>query len=181
MSAPDEPVIARTQSNRLGMAGFVCAVVGSLTCGVLSPLALVFSAIALFKRPRGLAIAGTVLGLIGSLWLAFFGVALVLGMLGLRVAEEIATTDSLRDAAMRIDEYEGEHGAYPSQEEGQRIIQPYTDDWGNALRYAVVAGGAYTIISSGRDGTFGTADDLRFGPSDWKISGGSDDLDDLFD
>ncbi|HMN40185.1 MAG TPA: hypothetical protein PKE29_05020 [Phycisphaerales bacterium] len=59
-----------TPTNGLGTAGFIVSLVGLMgTCGVLSPLGMVFSFIALFKRPRGLAIAGFILGLIGSIWL----------------------------------------------------------------------------------------------------------------
>ncbi len=61
----------------LGIAGFVCGVVGIFTFGLLSILAIVFSAIALGRinrdperiRGKGLAIAGLVLGVLSVLLL----------------------------------------------------------------------------------------------------------------
>jgi hypothetical protein len=59
----------------------VIALIGFLTCGVLSPLGLALSWAGLSKEPRGLAVAGTVLGGLGSLWvlgvLVFFALFLL--------------------------------------------------------------------------------------------------------
>lgn len=64
-------------SNGLGTAGFIVSLVGLFTGGILSPLGLLLSFIALFRRPRGMATAGFIIGMIGSIflaaWLAFFG------------------------------------------------------------------------------------------------------------
>jgi len=56
-------------SNGLAVAGFVFSIIGVLTCGCLSPIGLVLSAIGLAYQPRGLAVAGCILGGIGSVWL----------------------------------------------------------------------------------------------------------------
>lgn len=78
-------------SNGLGVAGFVLSLVGFLSCGLLSPLALLLSFIALFKPPRGLAIAGFVLGLVGSWWVFLGGgLVMVLGLIGLSAATDPA-------------------------------------------------------------------------------------------
>lgn len=74
--------------NSLGTAGFICSLLGLIiSCGILSPVGLVMSLIALKKQPRGLATAGVVLGIIGSLWLIaalVFGLfAVILGALGI--------------------------------------------------------------------------------------------------
>src|SRR4051794_20572043 len=65
-------------TNGLGIAGFVVSLVGLiLTGGILCPIGLLLSLFALFRRPRGFAIAGFIIGIIGSLALiavlAFFG------------------------------------------------------------------------------------------------------------
>lgn len=64
---------AVTDANGLGIAGFVISLVGFLTVGILSPIGLVFSAIAMRRKPKGLAIAGLVLGIIGSIFLGIIG------------------------------------------------------------------------------------------------------------
>jgi hypothetical protein len=63
--------------NSIGTAGFIVSLVSYITCGMLSPIGVVLSFIGLFKKPRGLAIAGLILGLIGS-----FGGLAVIGAVG---------------------------------------------------------------------------------------------------
>lgn len=58
-------------SNGLGVAGFVCALVGLVFCWVpvfnwiMWALGLILSACGMMKQPKGLAIAGLVVSLIG--------------------------------------------------------------------------------------------------------------------
>lgn len=74
-------------SNGLGTAGFVLALLGLILCWVpmvnfaLWILGLILSLIGVFKRPRGLAIAGLVLSFISVLIIIAF-----LGALGLAVS-----------------------------------------------------------------------------------------------
>lgn len=69
---------APPRSNGLGIAAFIVSLVAIFTGGILSPIALLLALIALFRRPRGFAFAGFILGGLGTLflvvWLAFFGV-----------------------------------------------------------------------------------------------------------
>lgn len=66
------------QSNGLGTAGFVLALLGLIFCwvplvdGVLWLLGFIFSLIAIFRVPRGLAIAGLVLSSVTALILLTF-------------------------------------------------------------------------------------------------------------
>jgi hypothetical protein len=55
-------------SNGLAVAGFTFALLGFLTCGCLSPIGLALSFMSLDHKPRGLAVAGCILGGIGSIW-----------------------------------------------------------------------------------------------------------------
>ncbi|HMN95116.1 MAG TPA: hypothetical protein PKC43_02005 [Phycisphaerales bacterium] len=76
-------------SNALGTAGFVVALLGLFTGGVLSPIGMILSLFALGREPRGLAIAGAILGFIGScggiiVFLLFGGA--ILALLGLGAA-----------------------------------------------------------------------------------------------
>jgi len=94
---PRVVVMKPQPSNSLGLAGFIVSLAGLVvSCGLLCPVGLLLSAVALFKRPRGFALAGFILGLIGSLWLiaAFvFGLfAVVLAMLGIAAGMEGAGT-----------------------------------------------------------------------------------------
>ncbi len=77
MAAPPQgaPVIVNNivekKSNSLGTAGFVLAILAVVFCWapvlnwILWFLGALFSVIGLFKQPRGLAIAGTVISFIG--------------------------------------------------------------------------------------------------------------------
>src|SRR5688572_31071314 len=78
------PVAPPASSNGLGVAGLIVSIVGWLTCGLLCPIGVLLSLFGLFKRPRGLAIAGLVVGLAGSLFLVVFGFAVVAGYFGIK-------------------------------------------------------------------------------------------------
>lgn len=75
-------IIQRPPSNDLGVAGFV-SLLGLLTCGCIAPLGLLLSVMALSKQPRGLAIAGTVIGTIGSLWVFALLLLVLLGVVSI--------------------------------------------------------------------------------------------------
>lgn len=163
---PVQHVVVHTQpSNGMGTAGFVISLVGLLLfCGLLSPLGLIFSLIGLGKEPRGLAIAGTVIGLIGSIWLPLVGLALIGTVVGLgAVADEpgsnIKTGISIAEAHGVIEQHSGAGGALPSAAEGNRLIAGIVDAWGTALRYEP-GDERYVIRSAGPDRVFGTADDI---------------------
>ena len=89
--APQQPQYIYIQqpepkSNGLGVAGFVLAMLGLLLCWVpvldwiLWVLGLIFSFIGVFKQPRGFAIAGLVISLIGLVILIAF-VAIIAAIL----------------------------------------------------------------------------------------------------
>ena len=72
-------------SNGLGIAGFVVSLVGLVTCfWIICPIGLALSFFAMFRRPRGMAIAGFILGLLGSLWIIV--VVIFLAIMGIGVA-----------------------------------------------------------------------------------------------
>ncbi len=68
-----EPLPQREQTNGMGIAGFVLSVLSVFGCGVVyvsGPiwlLGLIFSIIGLNRKPRGLAIAGLIISLLGLL------------------------------------------------------------------------------------------------------------------
>ena len=84
------------QSNGLGTAGFILSLVGLVTGGILSPIGLIISLIALGKHPKGLAIAGVIIGLIGSCGIiatVMFAGAAILAALGIGIAAAVAQGD----------------------------------------------------------------------------------------
>ena len=109
MSQIPQPVkqvaVKQEPSNGMGISGFIVSLVGLLTCGFLCPLGLLLSFLGLFKPPRGLAIAGTVIGAVGSAWLVFFGFALVIGLLGLGSTN---VGEAAREAELRIEQEAGD-------------------------------------------------------------------------
>ncbi len=85
----DQPIIIqhKNESNGIGTAGFILSII-ALVAGCLPVvgwlvwlLGLIFSFIGIFKRPRGLAIAGLIISLIGIIILIFiFGGLAILGI-----------------------------------------------------------------------------------------------------
>lgn len=69
-------------SNGLGVAGFVLSLIGLLSCGLLSPVGLILSLAGLSKEPSGLAVAGTIIGGLGSLWIFSIALLFLLGVIG---------------------------------------------------------------------------------------------------
>jgi hypothetical protein len=152
--------------NGWGLAGFIISLVGLLlTCGLVSPLGLLISLIGLLKRPRGLAIAGTLLGLLGTAFLAFAGLAIVATFLGYRDSaanedKKIRTNEAMTAAMRIVDDYRQKNGSLPSDDEGQKLMVDTKDGWDQTLSYTRKGENAFEIRSSGSDKDFFTEDDL---------------------
>ncbi len=161
----------RNQSNALGVAGFVISLVGLVLCGgLISPLGLLLSFIAMFKRPRGLAVAGFVLGLIGSAWIivAFLFIFVVFGVglagvaaLGAGFVEVGRDSSTIRAA---VAEHYQANGTVPSTLEALNLDRDtLIDPWGEFYRYEIQADGRrYSISTAGADGIWDTEDDFSF-------------------
>lgn len=158
-------VVGQPQSNGLGVAGFIVSLVGFVTCGLLSPIGLLLSFLALFKAPRGMAFAGTILGALGSIWLPLFGLAIVGGALGISKARELAATAiALVDAESLTREMRDELGRWPTADEfaqsvATRADGPIEDGWGNPIAL-ITDDDVHELRSSGPDGEPDTADDI---------------------
>ncbi|HHK42428.1 MAG TPA: hypothetical protein ENJ50_08425, partial [Planctomycetaceae bacterium] len=79
-------VVQPAPTNGLGIAGFIISLLGFLSCGLLSPIGFLLSLVGLTKQPRGFAIAGAIIGAIGTLGLFLFGFAMIAALLGLSSA-----------------------------------------------------------------------------------------------
>ena len=153
-------------SNTWGLAGLIVSLVGLLLCGILSPIGLILSIVGL-RRPqqRGLAVAGLIIGIIGTVWLVVvaiigFGTMAACVGIGGAVARHARTMATAGQAMQDIEAYRQEHdGELPDSEEGQELISNYKDAWGTALRYERTDDD-YDVVSAGRDREFDTPDDI---------------------
>ena len=177
MSSPYQPpyphtVVQPAPTNGLGIAGFIVSLVGLVaTCGVLCPLGLSLSLFGLLKRPRGFAIAGTIIGLIGTASIAlFFGFLATAAVRGARTAETAAcmaqTKAVLAEAEEIIEMHRIDTGKLPGGIEGNKLLVELSDGWGGSIRYDREDDHRYLVRSSGEDGEFDTPDDVTSGPGD---------------
>lgn len=146
-------------TNGLGIAGFVVSIFGLLTCGCLSIVGIILSAIALRRPPRGLALAGLIIGIIGILLLVVIAVALVAfgGMVILPAMNDGYTVRA------DVQAYKAAHnGAMPqSWTDLPNLSSGMDDKWGHPYRFVPLADGkSVQLESNGPDGIAGTADDL---------------------
>jgi hypothetical protein len=162
---PLQPATPRVRSeNGFGVAGFIISVLAIITCGLLSPIGLLVSLFGLFRRPRGFAIAGTVLGLLGTVI-----VGSVVAMMVLAANETHAVVESQRTHAMTstaiaraeqaLSAEINRKNKLPEGIEGNKIVVKHNDAWGQALRYDR-HGDEYLIRSAGADREFETSDDI---------------------
>jgi hypothetical protein len=155
--------------NSLGTAGFVVSLVGIVTCGLLSPIGFVLSLIGLAKEPKGLAIAGSIIGGIGSLLFFITGLGVLAGLVVVLIpVGQVTETEATVEMAVRaIESHADETGELPSVDEGRELIAEFEDAWGNALRYEP-GRDSFTVRSAGSDGAFDTADDVVSSTESWQ-------------
>ena len=169
---------AQPESNGLGLAGFIVALVGFIACGgILCPVGLIMSLVALKRQPKGFAIAGVVLGSIGTLFFFVFGIAMIfmaiafimmaVGM-GLLMAVA-AISSNMGPNAMGIyediDSYYDANGRAPATYADMGTYTPdeLKDAWGTPIRYeASPDGQEIWLRSDGKDQIPGNDDDLEF-------------------
>ncbi len=159
-------------TNPLGFAGFLLVLLGLIfTCGVLSPIGLLMSVAALFKRPKGYAIAGTILGLcvLPFSLLFIFAYSSIFAWFGYRIdaALDLSTTQSTMQKAVARIEAKAVNGNYPEASIGQAAIDDLNDAWDRPLSYRPEED-SYVLASAGADGEHQTVDDIlltRYGLS----------------
>ncbi len=149
----------RKGSNVLGIVGFIL----SLLC-VTAPLGLLISLIALFKQPRGFAIAGAIIGILFS---AVMGVAawsvvkIVPFATGMSYLARISVDHEI--IKRQAEQFNAESGAWPAALTAMNL-PPNTsvDPWGKPYQY-VLKDELWTITTAGPDGEFGNEDDFTIG------------------
>lgn len=79
----------------LAIAGLIFAILGWFTCGLLCIPGAFLCLLALFTRgPKGAAIAGLIVGFPGTMFFIFFGLSMIMGILGVGAVATTAVLDS---------------------------------------------------------------------------------------
>ncbi len=178
----EDPRTAGPQSNQLGLAGFIVSLVGFVACaGILCPIGLVMSAIALRREPKGFAMAGVIIGLVGSFGMIVFflvlgGLGIVLAAVGIGAA--IHGGEALLDATRIADAINTQMRAgapAPMTLDDVAGLQDEwkIDKWGRPYRFTMSEDKkSFKIESAGADAKTGTIDDIKI---DQDVGGGDDD------
>lgn len=167
MSSYPSPTSGYTprQTNGLGVAGFVTSLVGMVVCfGVICPVGAILSLCAVFRVPRGFAVAGLILGVFGSIMWTLL-ILMAFGVIGQginwfnQMNGSWQTQDAMTYAAEDIDDYFDRNYALPDDATGRGIVRHHFDEWNNPVVYRKVDDYNFDIISTGPDGQLNTPDD----------------------
>lgn len=152
-------------TNTAGLVGFILSMSG-IVCGITFPIGLIVSLAGIGKEPKGLAIAGTIIGALGTLMyvaiVVMYGavIAACIGFGAAAMQPIIETETALNNAERQIEEYQFENDQLPTEAEGNQLIAELEDGWDNGLRYELTDEGEdFLIRSAGPDGEFDTLDD----------------------
>ena len=168
----EPPTPKKRKFNWWGFNGMCMSFVSLLTLGVLSPLALLLSLIGLRRPGKGMAAVGTMVSLVGIALITAITITAVsshqhhVARLAKQKQARINTVKIkktqglLAEAYDGLVEYRGQHeGHLPEDIEGNMLVVPHIDPWGQALRYEPEAGFAL-VRSAGPDQEFLSPDDL---------------------
>ncbi|HED53909.1 MAG TPA: hypothetical protein ENJ00_06875 [Phycisphaerales bacterium] len=162
-------------TNTLGIVGFILSLLGFVgTCGLLSPIGLILSIIALRREPKGFAIAGLILGILGTIVFALamliFGV-FALAFVGLLAAgitlsvPNLTTYSEIIQIEAAVEQYAKNNGGALPDSLTTAIgsnTELATDYWDQPYVYESLDSGQFRITSLGADGIAGTEDDITF-------------------
>jgi hypothetical protein len=170
-----QPAPIAQPSNGLGIAGFICSLLGIFTGTILSPVGLILSLIALGRRPRGFAIAGVIIGLLGScaglIAVLFFG-AIILAALGIGAValmslgstQRLEVFSDMFQSVAAVRKYQTEYNQLPADlSELNLNDELLIDPWGNRYDYHFNDESklGFDLVSRGPDGNPGTEDDIE--------------------
>jgi len=161
------PHHAKSSTNVLGAWGFGISLFGLLmTFGLLCPLGLLLSFLGLFAKKRGIAIAGTIIGGIGTAIVAVGVGSIAMAASAVHhyqveVPKIEKTREVLNTACVEIESYRQENDKLPEGIEGNKLVLKFEDAYGNPLRYEPEEDGKFAVRSAGVDGEFDTRDDQR--------------------
>jgi hypothetical protein len=160
------------QTNGLGLAGFIVSLVGLISCGLISPIGLIMSLFALKREPKSFAIAGVVLGALGScgilltlLFLPVLFVGMAAAVAGAVGNPALGTEIKLSIVEAMVEEHENETGSLPTALTDIRSLGSgsglLNDGWKNPVHFELTPDGrSFIHFSAGPDGLPGTPDDI---------------------
>jgi hypothetical protein len=160
------------RGNTLGVTGFVFSLLGLiLSCGtcavpilaIVPVLGLLLSIMGMFRRPRGLAITGVIIGVL-ALLITIGGVIASFSFKALGGFMQVMHVGATSQAVM---EYKRQNSGTLPPDLGTisgQIPPGWTNDkWGNSFIYEPAAdNSSFTLRSAGPDATPDTADDVDF-------------------
>ncbi len=153
--------------NALGLVGFLISLIGVLGgcvgAVVVSPVGLVVSLAGLFRRPRGFAMAGVVLGLLGTLWLVLALVLMGGVVMVFSAAMGAATEGAVFNVTERcVREFNSERGRPPADVD-ELLKGGFLRDaptlYGEPVTLRVESPLRVVLQSAGPDRLMGTRDD----------------------
>lgn len=147
--------------NGLGIAGFIVSLCGLLlTFGLICPVGIALSFFGLFKKPKGFAVAGLLIGVLGTSLPLLTGYAVVKShkVHERNLQAEDVTEAVLEKAFREIEQFRHEQARVPAGIEGNKMVLKHKDGWGRELRYDIIPR-KYVVRSAGPDGEFETPDD----------------------
>ncbi|MCA9310517.1 MAG: hypothetical protein KDA21_04875 [Phycisphaerales bacterium] len=158
-------------TNSLGTAGFIVALVGFFTGGCLSPIGFVMSLVALGREPKGLAIAGVIIGAFGSfgglLFLFLFLIPIIFLGAGLAVLSQSEEFEWMMERTAienAVVVYQQENGTLPASIDDLEIMEQYkVDPWNHPYVFVIDEDlQSWSVHSDGPDGIAETEDDLVY-------------------
>jgi len=174
------------ERNGLGVFGFFVALIGFvIPTGLIALLGLLISLVALGKPPRGFAMMGVLIGLLGSaIWLIIDIAAILVGVVAvlgvgaftavgfmLTQPEVVEVTGDMINSAIAVEHHHETEGELPDSLDNLGLsAAALADPWGTPYRYELVEreqpeGNSdhrpnFEITSAGPDAAFGTDDDI---------------------
>lgn len=132
MSQGSPVVVVQNETNGLALAGLIFSILGWLTCGLLSLIGAPLSFLGLFsKGPKGMAVAGLLVGFPGVLFFVFIGMGMLAGVLGLGAAataiEATAEANAQAEQTTTID-IEGTNPSEAVDARFSELMNAYTSD-----------------------------------------------------
>ncbi|MEM7627150.1 MAG: DUF4190 domain-containing protein [Planctomycetota bacterium] len=147
------------QKNGWGLAGFIVSIVSLVACGVPSIVGLILSIVGLTRkdRPKGLAIAGTIISVLGIV----LAIGVVLAVLGLKDA--FVQGGAAGMAHVDVVDFYQQNGRLPDEAEYDAMLKDAASilGWGNVeYEYTPISESEYRLTLPSLDGQLNTADDI---------------------
>lgn len=151
-----------------GLLGFLTSAIGTLlTAGILAPVGLLISLLALRRQRDWYPFVGCILGALGTAVFAalIYFAYLTYGSSHDPIAKEILDLAPLRIAQQRLERLRAQQHQQPTMDVGQRAIADLRDRWDGQVLYLPLKTG-YILLAPGRDLEYLTDDDLIVVSSD---------------